>query len=87
MAELSVALVSEALKRGKAEKLTEEITYIRFREEFRGIERGTVIVGKRVIRGFPHIKRIFTLENGLKRNMKADFLYAEEKIDGFNGAK
>lgn len=78
------AIAREALKRGKAEELDEEIKYIRFREGFRKIPRGTVIIGGRVIWGYPHIKRIFTLENGLKRNMPEGELYVEEKIDGFN---
>jgi putative ATP-dependent DNA ligase len=82
--EITATLVTEALKKGRAEKLSGEIDYIRFRDPHGGVERGTVIAGKRAVRGYPHIKRIFTLENGLKRNMKDDELYAEEKIDGFN---
>jgi putative ATP-dependent DNA ligase len=84
VAEITTALVLGALKSGKAEKLRGEIEYIRFRDGQAGIERGTVIAGKKAIRGYPHIKRIFTLENGLRRNMKDAELYAEEKIDGFN---
>ena len=42
------------------------------------------IIGKRVIWGYPHIKRIFTLKNGMKRNLDPGQVYAEEKIDGFN---
>lgn len=84
MAVPSVGAISEGLKKGKAEKLKEEIEYIRVREGFQGIGRGTVIVGKRVIFAYPHIKRIFTLENGIKRNIGGCDLFAEEKIDGFN---
>ena len=76
--------VPEALRRGKALRESGEFPYIRFKDGFRGIERGTVIAQKRVIWGFPHIKRIFRLEAGLERNLKADEIYAEEKIDGFN---
>ncbi len=71
----------------RAEKLrnaVEGIEYIRFRDKHNGIERGSVIIGKRTIVGFPHIRRIFTLTKGLLRNMKAEKFYAEEKIDGFN---
>lgn len=82
--DITASLVAEALKAGRAERLSGEIEYIRFRDSHAGVERGTVIVGKKAIRGYPHIKRIFTLENGLKRNMKDAELYAEEKIDGFN---
>jgi len=77
-------VVSEALKRGKAESVSGEIGYTRFREKFRGIERGTVIAGGRVIWGFPHIRRIFTLGKGIPRNMPEGTIFAEEKIDGFN---
>lgn len=34
--------------------------------------------------GFPHIKRIFTLEKGLEKNITDDSIFAEEKIDGYN---
>lgn len=77
--------VKNAIDRGKAESMKEEINYIKFRSTYKGIERGTVIApGKRIIRGFPHIKRIFTLENGLKKNIKEKTVYIEEKIDGSN---
>jgi putative ATP-dependent DNA ligase len=81
---METAVLKEGLKRGKADRPPGELEYIRFREPFRSVERGTVIAGERVIWGFPHIKRIFTLEKGLKRNMTGDTFYAEEKIDGFN---
>ncbi|MEW6721797.1 MAG: RNA ligase [Candidatus Micrarchaeota archaeon] len=84
MPEMRDSILSEALRRGKAERGKGEIDYIRFREGFRGIERGTVIAGKRVIWGFPHIRRVFTLEKGLEKNIAAETIYAEEKIDGFN---
>lgn len=77
--------VKNALEKGKAEAMKEEISYIRFRSTYKGIERGTVIApGRKIIWGFPHIKRIFTLENGLKRNIKENTVFIEEKIDGFN---
>jgi len=81
---MDVKLVQDGLKKGKAERLRGEPDYIRFRSSFKGVERGTVIIGKKIVWGFPHIKRIFTLENGLKKNMPSPVLYAEEKIDGFN---
>lgn len=77
-------IITEGQKRGKVERIKGDIEYTRFREAFRGIERGTVIAGERVIWGFPHIRRIFTLEKGLARNMSAGRVFAEEKIDGFN---
>ncbi len=77
--------MDEAVKKGKAELLKEEISYVRFRSTFRGVERGTVVAqGKRIIWGFPHIKRVFTLEKGIEKNISEGTVYLEEKIDGFN---
>jgi putative ATP-dependent DNA ligase len=77
-------IIAEGMKRGKVERIKGDIEYVRFREGFRGIERGTVIASGRVIWGFPHIRRIFTLQKGMARNMRAGQVFAEEKIDGFN---
>ncbi|MFH1393964.1 MAG: RNA ligase [Candidatus Micrarchaeota archaeon] len=77
-------LLKKALERGKVEKKEEELGYLRFIDDFSGVPRGTVIVGTRVIWGFPHIPRIFTLEEGVKRNIKDKEVYLEEKIDGYN---
>lgn len=93
MSTLTINLLAEARKRGKLIAHDEEIKYARFREDFRSILRGTVVLenatrsGKhemRIIWGFPHITRIFTLENGMGKNMHAETFYVEEKIDGFN---
>lgn len=84
MAGIPDSVISEALRRGKADRPPGPIDYLRFRESFRGVMRGTAIAGGKTIRGYPHIRRIFTLENGLKKNMPPGILYAEEKIDGFN---
>ncbi|MBI2079642.1 RNA ligase [Candidatus Micrarchaeota archaeon] len=81
--EISKSILEAARKKGKIIDYKEEINYSRFREDFRFISRGTVLIGERIIHGFPHIKRIFTLEKGLAKNMSEEF-YAEEKIDGFN---
>ena len=81
---IDVKIVRDALDNGKAQRFKDGLDYIRFRSSFRGIERGTIIVGKKIIWGFPHIKRIFTLQNGLKRNIPSPYVYVEEKIDGFN---
>ncbi len=78
-------VLADGVKRGKIETLRcDDIEYSRFRSTFRKIERGTVMSEGRVIWGFPHIRRIFTLGKGLERNMPQGRLYAEEKIDGFN---
>lgn len=76
-------IIREGLKKGKVEKLKGDFSYMRFAAALRGIERGTAIIGKRVVWGYPHIKRIFSLEKGVLRNLSGD-IYAEEKIDGFN---
>jgi len=77
--------VNEAIKKGKAQILKEDINYIRFSSTYKGIERGTVITsGKKIIWGFPHIKRIFTLEKGIRKNIRDSSIYLEQKIDGFN---
>jgi len=83
--ELTKTIILEALKKGKAERLKEDIEYVRFREEAGKITRGTVVTRERVILGFEHIIRIFTLAKGLARNIGDDEeIYIEEKIDGFN---
>lgn len=82
--ELSKQDLLEAIKKGKAERRKEEIEYIRFREDHRKVPRGTVVLKSRVIWGFPHIPRIFTLEKGIERNIKSEEICIEEKIDGYN---
>ncbi len=86
MTKLTIDLISEAKKRGKITEHEEDgIAYARFREDFHSIPRGTVFFkSKRIIWGYPHIKRIFTLENGILKNIKSEAFYVEEKIDGFN---
>ncbi|MEK6981976.1 MAG: RNA ligase [Candidatus Micrarchaeota archaeon] len=82
--EMTDQLLSEARKRGKLIDRKEELIYSGFREGFRGIPRGTIVINERIIFGFPHIKRIFTLKKGLERNITASYFYIEEKIDGYN---
>ncbi|MFH1222250.1 MAG: RNA ligase [Candidatus Micrarchaeota archaeon] len=82
--EIKTSDVKSAIKDGKAEKMKEELQYIRFSKSYRKIERGTVITPSTIIWGYPHIARVYTLENGIKRNIKNDIFYLEEKIDGYN---
>ncbi|MFH1785809.1 MAG: RNA ligase [Candidatus Micrarchaeota archaeon] len=77
-------ILEEAFKKGKIEKISSDIEYIRFRDKIKRIERGTIVTSNRIIPAYPHIKRIFTLENGIKRNISSDYVHAEEKIDGYN---
>ncbi|MDD5337003.1 MAG: RNA ligase [Candidatus ainarchaeum sp.] len=77
--------VRKAMEKGVAEKRKfESLEYVRFRGPFRAVERGSVIAEDGFFPGFPHIKRIFTLEKGLARNIEGDAVFAEEKIDGYN---
>lgn len=81
----SIEEIERALTKGSAEKRKfEDISYIRFRSSYKKIERGSVVIDTDFFPGFPHIKRIFTLEKGLEKNIKTDFVFAEEKIDGYN---
>ena len=84
MPEINNKIINDALKKGKLEKRTEEITYYRFKEDLGKIPRGTVVLKDRAIFGFPHIKRIFILGKGITRNIKSDDICIEEKIDGYN---
>lgn len=81
---MEAKLLKEALEKGKLEKISDEVEYLRFSVKFKGVERGTVITTDRIIPAYPHIKRIFTLENGIRNNIKSHVVYAEEKIDGYN---
>jgi len=55
---MDVKLVQDGLKRGKAERLKGEPDYVRFRSSFKSVERGTVIIGKKIVWGFPHLSLI-----------------------------
>ncbi|ASJ04013.1 RNA ligase [Thermococcus barossii] len=61
------------------------IRYVRFRDSAKGFRRGTVVFENGdVVLGFPHIKRIIHLENGIRRVFKNRTFYVEEKVDGYN---
>ncbi len=59
------------------------VDYIRLKRDASGFLRGTVFIKGMVIRGFQRIKRILSLEEGIKRYIKGAF-YLEEKMDGYN---
>jgi putative ATP-dependent DNA ligase len=74
----------EALERGKARWETYgEWRYLRLCDDFRGNPKGTVCWQGRLVPGYPHIGRIFRLEQGLAQQFAGAF-WVEEKIDGFN---
>ncbi|MGB9719728.1 MAG: RNA ligase [Candidatus Anstonellales archaeon] len=65
-------------------KIANEDGYARLRDDVDGYLAGTVFFKDKIIHGYPHIKRIFTLEEGVKRNIEEDVFFVEEKIDGYN---
>ena len=65
-------------------KIAKEDGYERLKDDAGGYFAGTVFFKDRVIHGYPHIKRIFTLKEGVERNIKEDGFSVEEKIDGYN---
>ena len=72
-------------KGGLEEDEFEGVRYVRFRDSAKGFRRGTVVFEDgTVVSGFPHIKRIVQLENGVKRIFKNKPFYVEEKVDGYN---
>lgn len=83
-----IKIAAESLKSGKVirdKDIVFGLEYLRFHEHHKGVERGTVVTRTSVIRGFPRIRRIFTLEAGVSHNIGSQGrLYIEEKIDGFN---
>ncbi len=70
--------------RKQLKKAVKEGGFLRFPEKVGGVARGTVVVGRRVVPGYPKIKRVFSLEGGIRKNMGSDEFIAEEKIDGYN---
>ncbi len=54
-----------------------------FRKDVAGVERGTVVFGDEVVRGYPKIKRALLLSAAL-RSWKAERVAVEEKLNGYN---
>ncbi|MCX6768741.1 MAG: RNA ligase [Candidatus Micrarchaeota archaeon] len=67
-----------------SKKVAEHEGFLRFSEKVRGVPRGTIVIGERIIPGYPKIKRVFVLERGIERNISSNEFIAEEKIDGYN---
>jgi putative ATP-dependent DNA ligase len=76
--------LGEAKRKGRMIERDEELQYFSFKEKFKHVPRGTVLLGEQIVPGYRRIGRIFTLERGLARNIKADEVWLEEKIDGYN---
>ena len=60
------------------------IQYHRVQKSTRDLERGTIRVAASYISPYPHIRRIYTLKQGLFRHFGTDRFLVEEKVDGFN---
>lgn len=59
-----------------------DLRYLRFCEDYRGNPKGTVSRQRRMVPGYPHIGRIFRLEQGLVRQF-ADPFRVEERENGY----
>uniref|UniRef100_UPI002FCE696A ATP dependent DNA ligase n=1 Tax=Palaeococcus pacificus DY20341 TaxID=1343739 RepID=UPI002FCE696A len=72
-------------KGGIVEDEFEGMRYLRLKDSARSLRRGTVVFDEHnIILGFPHIKRVVQLENGIRRAFKRKPFYVEEKVDGYN---
>ena len=49
-----------------------------------GLERGTVVVGDAIVRGYPSVPRVLVLDPGVPRYFDAERVAVEEKLNGFN---
>ncbi len=61
-----------------------EVTYKRVQRSAKNLVRGTVKEQKWYIPTYPHIRRIYTLENDLRHHFGKRTFVVEEKVDGFN---
>ncbi|SFK76593.1 putative ATP-dependent DNA ligase [Halogranum rubrum] len=58
-------------------------TYLHLTDTRHGIERGTVLFGETVVRGFPKISRTLVLDPGISQFFDGPFV-VEEKLNGYN---
>ena len=84
MKELKEALRKRILEAIRKKRIEERDGIFRFSERIGDIPRGTVVIGKRVIYGYPKIRRVFSLMDGVEKNLNPGDIWVEEKIDGFN---
>ncbi len=74
----------EALGRHKVRtEQWEDMTFLRLDKPVHSLERGTILSEEGIINGYPRIRRMINLINGIRRNLHAAF-YVEEKVDGYN---
>jgi putative ATP-dependent DNA ligase len=61
----------------------DDLRYVRFVDDYKGIPRGTAVFDDKAIFGYPSIGRVLSLQFGLQSLFAAPF-WIEEKVDGFN---
>jgi len=61
----------------------DDLRYIRFVDDYKGVSRGTAVFDDKAIFGYPSIGRVLSLKSGLHSQFEAPF-WVEEKVDGFN---
>ncbi len=61
-----------------------DISYLRVKKSTKDLERGLVRDDGSYIPSYPHVRRIYTLSQGLRRHFGENRFVVEEKIDGFN---
>lgn len=59
------------------------LRYMRYADDFHRVPRGTIVIGDRIIPGYPHIGRVFALKRGIENHFDGA-IHVEEKIDGYN---
>ncbi len=77
-------VIVNAIREGKIHtEGWEDVVFLRFEKDIKGLKRGTVVTHEGLIHAYPRINRIMRLEEGIKRNLSVPF-YVEEKVDGYN---
>lgn len=84
MRTLNKEIKAKILKAIKSGRIEERDGVFRFSERIGDIPRGTVVIDKRIIFGYPKIRRVFSLCKGAEMNLEPGKIWVEEKIDGFN---
>lgn len=81
---LPESLLEDALKAHRAQWAEyDDLRYIRFVDDYKGITRGTAVFDNKAVFGYPSIGRVLSLQSGLHSQFTAPF-WMEEKVDGFN---
>lgn len=58
--------------------------YLALPAGYHGLERGTVVVGDVVVRGFPSVPRVLHLATGVPQFFDDSPVFVEEKLNGYN---